>query len=123
MRAISSFNFDAGMSTRECLAETALRIRANMSAIGSVIRYNSIFDCQLPIADCRLKQLEIGNRKSAMLLPTTFHDARNLPGERQFAKTDAAQVKLAQVRPGPTTSPATGISARRELRLPISFRD
>src|SRR2546422_7214479 len=34
-RSISSFNFDAGMSTRECLAETALRIRANMSAIGS----------------------------------------------------------------------------------------
>src|SRR6187401_2056563 len=51
MRAISSFNFDAGISPRECLAETAFRIRANMSAIGSVIRYNSIFDCRLPIAD------------------------------------------------------------------------
>src|SRR2546423_12205106 len=78
MRAISSFNFDAGMSTRECLAETALRIRANMSAIGSVIRYNSIFDCQLPIADWN--QWEIGDRQSALSLPTTFHDSRNLPG-------------------------------------------
>src|SRR2546421_11994337 len=119
MRAISSFNFDAGMSTRECLAETAFRIRANMSAIGSVIRYNSIFDCQLPMADWN--QMEIGDRQSAMSLPTTFHDARNLSGERQFAKTDAAQVKLAQIRSGPTTSPATRVPARRELRLPISF--
>src|SRR2546425_5243975 len=53
MRAISSFNFEAGISTRECLAETAFRIRANMSAIGSVMLYSvkrfQIFDCRFAI--------------------------------------------------------------------------
>jgi hypothetical protein len=37
MRAISSLSFDAGMSTRECFAAMAFRIRVSMSAIGSVI--------------------------------------------------------------------------------------
>src|ERR1035437_1794780 len=36
-RAISSFIFDAGMSTRRCFDPHALRIRVNMSAIGSVM--------------------------------------------------------------------------------------
>src|ERR1051326_1564844 len=42
MRAISAFSRDAGMSTRVCLAVTALRIRASMSAIGSVISFCSL---------------------------------------------------------------------------------
>src|SRR3954470_2231203 len=37
MRAISTFIFDAGISTRRCFAPQALRIRVNMSAIGSVM--------------------------------------------------------------------------------------
>src|SRR2546430_3762932 len=37
MRAISSFSFEAGISTRECLAAIALRIRVNISAMGSVM--------------------------------------------------------------------------------------
>src|SRR6266704_689974 len=37
MRAMSTLMRDAGMSTRVCLALTALRIRVSMSAIGSVM--------------------------------------------------------------------------------------
>jgi hypothetical protein len=33
--------YDAGMSTRECFAAMAFRIRVSMSAIGSVITLNS----------------------------------------------------------------------------------
>ena len=34
---IQDFIFDAGISTRRCLAPQALRMRVNMSAIGSVM--------------------------------------------------------------------------------------
>src|SRR5229473_3354727 len=94
MRAISSFSFEARISTRECLAAMALRIRVNISAMGSVMHY-SIFDCQLPIADLKL---EIGNRKSAMSLPACLHDAGNLSLQRQLAKSDAAQIELAHAK-------------------------
>jgi hypothetical protein len=81
-----------------------------MSAIGSVI-YSSIFDCQLPIADSNF-QLEIGNLKPAMpFLPARFHHAGNLSLQRQLAKANAAQVKLAQIRARPATSLATRVCA------------
>src|SRR5213596_2257801 len=68
MRAISSFNFDAGTSTRECLAETAFRIRANMSAIGSVMLYSvkrfQIFDCRFAIEGSPRWAFQIANLKS-----------------------------------------------------------
>src|SRR5438132_14354069 len=68
MRAISSFNFDAGISTRECLAETAFRIRANMSAIGSVMLYPvkrfQIFDCRFAIELKPVMSIQIANLKS-----------------------------------------------------------
>src|SRR5690242_18407679 len=41
MRAISVFTRDTGMSTRRCRDAHALRIRVNMSAIGSVMLMNS----------------------------------------------------------------------------------
>ena len=40
---MSALMRDAGMSTRVCLAVTALRIRVSMSAIGSVISLNLRF--------------------------------------------------------------------------------
>src|SRR5919198_1058492 len=36
MRAISTFSFELGISTRSCSALLALRMRVSMSAIGSV---------------------------------------------------------------------------------------
>jgi hypothetical protein len=67
--------------------------------------------------------LEIGNRKSAMSLPATLYDARNLSLQRQLAKTNATQVKLAQVATRPATTAATRVLARRKLGLAIGFRD
>jgi hypothetical protein len=36
-RAIWTFSFDDGMSTRRCFCPLALRMRVSMSAIGSVM--------------------------------------------------------------------------------------
>jgi hypothetical protein len=101
-----------------------------MSAIGSVIRYNSIkgfwiFDCRFAIF---LAARALRNHKSKIQnhkfqLPTRFHDARDLTRQRQFTKANSAQVKLAQVRARTAASAATRIRARRKLRLAISFRD
>src|ERR1041384_5424416 len=103
MRAISSFSFDAGMSTRECLAAIALRIRVSMSAIGSVIT-------QTPKTGVGCWVLGAGAKPSGQhlepktqnpsLLPARLDDARNLPLERQLAEADAAQLELAQVAAG-----------------------
>src|SRR5436309_10588621 len=70
--AIRVFSFEAGMSTFSCSARLALRIRTNMSAIGSVIDI-------------------------AALLPARLHDARNLALERQFAEAEAAEFELSDV--------------------------
>jgi hypothetical protein len=81
-----------------------------MSAIGSVI-YSSIFDCQLPIAVSDF-QLEIGNRKSAMSFsPARFHHAGNLSLQRQLAKANATQMKLAQIAARSAASLATRVRA------------
>src|SRR5579872_1652862 len=83
MRAMSAFSRDAGMSTRVCLAVTALRIRASMSAIGSVMSALSSFQLS-------------ASRLSA--LPAALGDARDVAFERELAEAQAAQRELAHVR-------------------------
>jgi hypothetical protein len=80
--------------------------------------YCSIFDCQLPIADLKL---EIGNRKSAMSLPARLYDAGNLSLQRQLAKTDAAELELAQVAARATAPLAASVLAHAKLRSPPLF--
>src|ERR1044072_2175738 len=113
MRAISSFSFDAGMSTRECLAAIALRIRVSMSAIGSVITQTpkQMLDvgCQMSVRRQPLTS-NIQHLTSA-LLPARLDDARNLPLECQFAEADAAQLELAQVAAGPPAALAAHVGA------------
>src|SRR6266849_9986778 len=131
MRAISSFSFEVGISTRECLAATAFRIRATMSAIGSVMLYSvkrfQIFDCRFAIEPkCHERAFQIANLKSKIansLSPARFHHAGNLSLQRQLAKANAAQMKLTQIRARPAASLATRVSARRKLRLAIRLRD
>src|SRR6266571_5477480 len=128
MRAISSFNFEAGISTRECLAATALRIRVNMSAIGSVMLYSvkrfQIFNCRFAIE----KHPNASNRKSKIQtrkfpLPTGFHDAGNLPSQCQLAEANPAQVKFSQVS-ARASAPATArVAARRKLWFAIRLSD
>src|SRR5581483_5333764 len=76
MRAMSALSRDAGMSTRVCLAVTALRIRVSMSAMGSVISELSTLNVQLPAA--------LGHAGHVSL-------------ERELAEAQAAQRELAHV--------------------------
>src|SRR5260370_40711252 len=97
MRAISSFNFDAGISTRECLAETAFRIRANMSAIGSVMLYSvkrfQIFDRRFAI-----------EKKAAMGISNHKSKIQN----RKFPSTNSISPRRESVPATPTRESKSG---------------
>src|SRR5215831_11129454 len=105
MRAISAFRRDDGMSTRVCLAVTALRIRVSMSAIGSVIFFRS----QLSAISSRL--------------PAALRDTRDVSLKRQLAEAEAAQGELAHV--GARTPAEMAAVAKTDLVLRglLFFRD
>src|SRR5437773_6869473 len=91
MWAMLSFSLECGTSTTGSNARCALRIRANMSAIGSVIQ-----------------------------LPTGFGDAWNEAIERGFAELEARAGKLAQIPMAPATDgaavhDAAGAGVARQL--------
>src|SRR5919204_1986511 len=71
-RAISSFMREVGISTRSCIARFALRIRASMSAIGSV--------------------------SIARLLPGTLGHAGDHALVGELAQTDPAEAELPEYR-------------------------
>jgi len=56
-------------------------------------------------------------------LPTRFHNAGNLSRQRQLAKANPAQMKLAQIGARSAAPFATRVPAGRKLRLAIRFRD
>src|SRR5271154_7243471 len=99
MRAISVLSFDAGTSTRWCLAAVALRMRVRKSAMGSV--------CIVLL----------------VLLPAGFHDARNFSLERHTAETDAAHLELANVAARAAADAATVANAHLEFRLFVRLGD
>src|SRR5262249_3217351 len=99
MRATSAFNFDAGTSTRWCLAAAALRMRVRKSPMGSV--------CIVLL----------------LLLPTRLYDAGNFSLERHTAEADAAHLKLADISAGAAAYTATVARAHLELGLLESFCD
>src|SRR3989442_7924344 len=82
--AMLSLSFECGISTVGSSARWALRIRVNMSEIGSVIK-----------------------------LPTGFGDARNQAIQRRFAKRQARAGELAQITMAPATDRAAVDHARR----------
>src|SRR5574342_612010 len=95
--AIRTFSFDAGMSTFSCSARLPLRIRVNMSAIGSVtvaIRHSL-------------------SRPAAS--PGGLHDARNLAPQRQPAEAEPAELELPDVAPRPPAQPAARVAPDLEL--------
>src|SRR2546425_3181402 len=73
MRAISVLSFDAGTSTRACLARAALRMRVSKSEMGSVCIFFS------------------------RPLPASLQHAGDFAPQRQAAEADAAHLELAQV--------------------------
>src|SRR5215213_2059308 len=85
IRAISTFTFDVGMSTRRCFDPQALRIRVSMSAIGSVMLIVLSFSYRIPVGTFRNE-----------CLPAGLAHARDEPLERQVAEADAADAKLAE---------------------------
>src|ERR1700687_5227549 len=97
MRAISTFNFEEGKSTRGCFARDALLIRVNMSATGSVVIRPS--------------------------LPACLHDARDFTLEREASKTDTAHLKLPQSSARTAADPATVALANLELQLLVRLCD
>src|SRR5688500_10285425 len=102
MRAISTFRRDDGMSTRLCRAIVALRMRASMSAIGSVMCLRSqlsVSSCQSPVPSLIAVRpagvhgkLEARNWK--LQLPAALGHAGDVPFERQLAEAEPAQREL-----------------------------
>src|SRR6266850_801675 len=105
MRAISAFSRDAGISTRVCLAVTALRIRVSISAIGSVISLNSKLIHQLTRS------------------PTALGDSRDVTLERQLPEAQAAQRELSHVGARTAAQAAAVAQPDLELRLFQFLRD
>src|SRR5262245_15599421 len=113
MRAISAFSRDAGMSTRVCLAVTALRIRVSISAIGSVIVF-VLSSSQLTVHSSQWSQ---------NCLPTALGHARHVAFERQLAKAEAAQRELPQVAARAAAQAAAVAQADLVLRRLLFLRD
>src|SRR6185437_1114447 len=97
MRAISTFNFEFGISARSCSALLALRMRVSMSATGSV--------------------------SMCFLLPGALGHAvdRALVGE--LPQADPAEPELLEDRARPAALVAAGVVARLELLRTRGLRD
>src|SRR5262249_25093639 len=102
MRAISVFRLEAGTSTFCCRALIALRMRASMSATGSVnfIRFASpcplswvshLFACPV------LNFAHFASLGRGLSSPGRLRNAGYLPAQRQPAEAQPADTKLAQI--------------------------
>src|SRR6266571_312830 len=100
MRAISSFSFDTGMSTRRCPAWQALRTRVSMSATGSV-------------------RFILGGRP----LPAKNTHAGDFAAEGELPEADATQLELAQRAATATAALAAVVAAHLELRRSLDLLD
>src|SRR5581483_11307804 len=145
MRAISSFKLEAGISTFWCRARSALRIRASMSATGSVnfivllllghpfsppqaenqrwlltINYSRPWSLVLSrwLFHCAtiFDQRPTTNDRGRVL-PRRLRNSRNLSPQRQPAETQAANAELAEIRTRTSANLAAVMLARGELGL------
>src|SRR5579875_3437889 len=97
-----ALNFECGMVTVSWNAVLALRNRASMSAIGSVIVMSDL----LPRRGSR--------RPSAIVvsdLPRRLRDAGEFAGVRHLAQADPAEAELAVDRVRPAAALAAGVAA------------
>src|SRR2546426_7580638 len=118
---MDAFMRDAGMSTRRCRAPAALRMRVNMSAMGSVIDIFVQSLLQLPAAAAGPPAVRGASQKGrageTRRLPARLDDARNLPAQRQLAEADAAHAEIAQEAARPPAAVAPVATPHLELRL------
>src|SRR5713226_10226209 len=84
MRASSIFSFDAGTSTRACLARAALRMRVSMSAIGSVCILSPY---QLALVTPGICPTSASSRKHRRHIWNFLRNARERPHRRQRLRT------------------------------------
>src|SRR6266404_2114195 len=114
MRAISSFNFEAGTSILGWRALCALRMRAKKSATGSV---KLMFELLLYffLAGSTLKSFHAGNLQSG--LPGRLGDARDLALQCQSAETQPAHAELPHECPRTSAQFAAALLPRGKLRL------
>src|SRR5579872_7251915 len=140
MRAISSFSLEAGTSTFWCRARIALRIRASISATGSV-KFIFYFSSNHPFSPpqrrtsdglqrqtsgaplvpwcpilnfAHFAKFRVGRRNQN--LPGSLSHSRNLPAQRQPTEAQSAQPKLPQIRPWTSANLAAVMPPGRELR-------
>src|SRR2546425_5916299 len=90
MRAISAFTFDRGISTVSCSARCALRMRASMSAMGSVMDI-------------------------ATALPARLGDPRDLAPVGEVPEAQPAHCELAKVGARPPAPLAAVVRTDLEL--------
>src|SRR5947209_1700618 len=89
-------SFEEGMATCVWRRSVALRIRVNISAMGSDIL---MMACSVPSTS----------------LPTGLHDAGHLALERQLPETNPAEPELAHVAARPAAAEAAVAHTRRVL--------
>src|SRR5438046_2588250 len=95
MRAISTFNFEFGISARSCSALLALRMRVSMSATGSV--------------------------SISRLLPRALCHAGDDALVGELPEADPAEPELLEDGARPPAAVAAGVVAHLELRGPCGF--
>src|SRR5262245_36372904 len=119
---------DAGMSTRVCLAVTALRIRVSMSAIGSVM--SQTFES----GNWMIWSSGNGRRAapspitllpdySITPLPTALRHACHVTLERQLPEAEAAERELPHVGARPTAQVAAVAQANLVFRFLLFLGD
>src|SRR3989304_8989837 len=119
IRASWTLTREAGMSTRACSARFALRIRVNMSAMGSVMLMRA--PRRRSTRPPRPGRGGVGARRGD--LPGGLDDARDLPPEGQHPEADAAHLEAPEVAPRAPADPAAMVLPDLELRLPLRFQD
>src|SRR5712671_4576103 len=121
MRAMSALMRDEGMSTRVCLAVTALRIRVSMSAIGSVIALSTFNLVSWRI--CELANAVQSPIHQFSKSPTALCHSCDIAFKRELAETQAAQGEFPHVRARPAAQAAAVAQPDLELGCLVFFRD
>src|SRR5579871_2180876 len=129
-RAISSFNFDVGISTRRCFDAHAFRIRVSMSATGSVIvirfapRLGPVPTGPYRTADNH-RPHESGFARMACCSssPTCLANSGDHPIQGLIAETDPAVAELPEIGPRPATPLTPVVLPDAEFGLSLGFLD
>jgi len=77
----------------------------------------------LPIYQLPKPQQGLGSGNRNFSLPTRLHNAGNLPLQSKLAKTDAAQIELAQIPAGPAAALAASVGSHRKFWFSSRFRN